>query len=383
MPIMLAKVAVVCAAVLGAVSGRRLRRDVPLGQCFGCEVNCINDCVQKYDAEVIKPDAFLQMDKPSSPKMEKKIAQDYVHRMLQAEGKQGCVKETGCNLAAQCAKSVENQMIAEAKQEREQHADHELDFAHDTVSKDHKKWTDVSAQEVTIADLPSFHAATDAAENKRAHSQHGAASQADLDKLDSFHSSAKLHLAQTALAPVPDQTSYYPLHPVKIGVFSNGQQSLTQCMRYCFATTCGCEDSGLTGGAGGTGTMQKLAKAGADSGFHTDTSPQWRYKKATKDQCGKGVGKLIKGLYIIYYAGPGGTFEVCSDKMFKAKAGTSGALGLTDPLEDQYKCDCGINRLDCNEPDFGCSWDETSDRCEFKAMHNTVCYHRYKTDVTL
>jgi len=104
---------------------------------------------------------------------------------------------------------------------------------------------------------------------------------------------------------------------------------------------------------------------------------------ATKEQCGAGVKKIIKDLYIDYFPGVGGVVEVCSMEYFKLRAGASGALGLTDPSEDKEKCDCGVNRLDCHEPDFGCSWNEIRGFCEFKALKHTRCYHRYKTDPTL
>lgn len=381
--------ALVFACALGAASAARFT-DVPKGMCFKCEINCMQDCTAKFHEEVMKDDmtSFLQVaePKPSSDlaKMPDKIVADYITRLHSASAK-GCVKKQGCNLAMQCAKSVDNVLKARLQDEQLEHASQELDYGHD-IHKKGKAWTDVASQEVTIADLPKFHVATD----QHAHAATGAVSEHDLRTLDASHGLATRfggHLRlissktnKTGLAPTGEAPDPFPLHPVKRQVFAKGQQTLFQCMQYCFAATCGCEDSPMTGTVSKT---QELTKAAIASGFHTDTPPTWKYSRATKEQCGAGVKKLIKGLYIIYHAGPDGTYEVCSKGMFKAKAGVSGALGLTDPLEDMYKCDCGVNRLDCNEPDFGCKWNDKNNRCEFGAMHNTMCYYRYKTDKTL
>merc|ERR1719335_2170490 len=36
-------------------------RDVPLGECHGCEVTCFEDCSLKYDREILQDD-FLQIN---------------------------------------------------------------------------------------------------------------------------------------------------------------------------------------------------------------------------------------------------------------------------------------------------------------------------------
>merc|ERR1719310_1243462 len=41
---------VACSLVVGAV------RDVPKGHCHNCEVTCFEDCVVKFDREVVQPD---------------------------------------------------------------------------------------------------------------------------------------------------------------------------------------------------------------------------------------------------------------------------------------------------------------------------------------
>lgn len=372
------------------------RKDVPDGMCFKCEVNCIQDCTSKFHTEVMKDDmaGFMQLAKSTSKKPSQEVAKtaeqiktlgEHYISQLKAEGTRTCTPQRGCQIAQQCAVSMENQIRAVSEHEIQQKASKELDYAARKMEggKEHRAWTDVSSEQVTIMDLPKFTAPTSA----HGPVQHEASDRAEVTLDRSHRNSGSLggHLRlyqnnKTQLAPVDTGPMKYPLHPVKIGVFSKGGQTLTQCMMYCFAATCGCEDSPMTGTVEKT---QELVKAAGASGYHTDTPPHWRYRKATKEECGAGVNKVIEGLYVVWRPTDEGTAEVCSDKMFKLKAGVSGALGLTDPLEDKMKCDCGINRLDCHEPDFGCSWSKTMQRCEFKAMHNTICYTRYKTDKTL
>jgi len=40
-------------------------RDVPLGECHGCEVTCLEDCSLKYYREIIYDDNFLQVGEPA------------------------------------------------------------------------------------------------------------------------------------------------------------------------------------------------------------------------------------------------------------------------------------------------------------------------------
>merc|ERR1719160_1075312 len=35
----------------------------------------------------------------------------------------------------------------------------------------------------------------------------------------------------------------FPLHPIKIGVFSKGKMTMATCLKYCLASTCGCNDA--------------------------------------------------------------------------------------------------------------------------------------------
>jgi len=383
-------------------------QDVPVGMCFACEVTCIKDCGAKFEREVMAADmsSLLQTTKkvntsnlraakpaavanPEAQKMTKAfqtLAKQYQNKLF-FESKHSCgttsEKEKGCGIAQQCVDSIGQEFAnlekADLQSQNEREVDHGLDILD---HKGHKKWTDVAAQDVTIADVPKFHA--DSTPHLRSSSS-SSVSKESMDSLESAHMGAlkndgHLRLIQddSSLAPVNKEADPWPLHPVKLGVFSRGGQALTQCMTSCFAATCGCAGQGLVN----IESIPKATKEANKHGFYTDTKPAWKYSPATKEQCGAGVKKIIEGLYIDYYAGVGGVVEVCSMEYFKNKAGASGALGLTDPSKDKEKCDCGVNRLDCNEPDFGCSWNELG-YCEFKAQVHTRCYHRYHTDKTL
>lgn len=375
-------------------------KDVPLGMCFDCEVSCIKDCGAKFESEVMADDALLQMTSKKvntsnlRPKTQKVVGPAY-QKMFKAseqlvkeysnklffESKRSCDKNKGCGIGQQCIDSIGKEFANLEKVELEQHNEREVDRGQEVIeTQGHKKWTDVSAQEVTIADLPTVH--LDSTPRLRSSAS---VSQASLDSLENAHMSSmrgdghlRLNQANSSLAPAPSTAQPWPLHPVKLGVFSKGGATLTQCLTYCFAATCGCSGQGIVN----IESIPKMVKEANKAGYYTDTKPAWKYSPATKEQCGAGVKKIIKGLYIDYYAGVGGVVEVCSDQYFKNKAGASGALGLTDPLEDKKKCDCGVNRLDCHEPDFGCSWNKLG-YCEFKAMAHTRCYHRYHDDKTL
>jgi len=366
--------------------------DVPKGMCFDCEVSCIKDCSAKFESEVMKDDmqsllqaskkvnmSALKVPNPNQAqlfKASKQLAKEYSNKFF-TQSKHSCDAKKGCGIANQCVTSIENELANMDKQSLQDRDEHELDRGKDVIEgRGHKAWTDVSAEDVTIADLPKVHLDT----TPRLHSDR-AVSKEQMDTLDNAHMKGG-HLRflgmASSLAPVNKAPNPWPLHPVKLGVFSKGGQTLTQCLTYCFAATCGCSGQGIVSDA----SMPKMTKEAGKAGFYTDTKPAWKYSPATKEQCGAGVKKIIKGLFIDYYPGVGGVVEVCSAEYFKNKAGASGALGLTDPMEDAKKCDCGVNRLDCHEPDFGCSWNELG-YCEFKAAAHTRCFHRYHMDKTL
>jgi len=225
--------------------------------------------------------------------------------------------------------------------------------------------------EATIADMPTFHAPSPA-QLRMATS---------LVSQNSSKSALRGNLAPAPGGPNDpnDPLTYYPAHPVKINIFAKGLINLDQCLNYCLSTTCGCEG---VPGMEDAKKMDKFADAGAKLGTHVVTPPVWKYRKAKKEECGNGLGdnKVIKDLYVDFSPGVDGWIEICTKKFFDITYGAAAMLGMTDATKDMEKCDCGVNRLDCHEPKYGCSWNSIKSRCEYKAMYNTVCYARYTFD---
>jgi len=370
----------VTVSTFGAAS--RLR-DVPLGLCGICEVNCFEDCTLKFDREIIQPDlALMQVGRKGKPQtnkvreLAKKATETEIAR-LKAKGAKKCGKAEECKAAKTCATN----MHAELKSLASIKADNEAQFklseeqslqdAHE-FSNSGRSWADSSALKASIHDMPEWHAPSPSA------LAHGRVS---LSAQNASKGSLRGNLAPAPGGPNDpnEPRNYFPLHPVKIGVFEQGLINMDTCLNYCLATTCGCEG---VPGMEDKSDINKVSDAGAKAGTHTVTPPQWKYRKALKEECGHGLGdnKVIKDLYVDFAPGVGGMMEICTKDFFMKSGGASAMLGLTDPAKDMEKCDCGVNRLDCHEPKYGCSWNHVKDRCEYKAMYNTICYKRYTFD---
>lgn len=364
--------------LLGTFVEAHLRRDVPLGECFGCEVTCFEDCAHKFDKEIIQPEqkaAFAQVphltDSDAMPKAYEMVGQ-FADR-IRSEGRKSrgktCNKRHGCQVARDCAKSLNKTWAAMEAEKEEVNAEQKLSDSHDVFGNamkfSDKGWTRVSAEKVSIVDLPSMD------DYKRMHgeSERPRGNPTEVQDEDALEKAHNRHRGASLLAldPGPSKKSWYPLHPVKVLSFSKGYLTMTKCIEYCLTVTCGCE-----------GTPYDLAKSKAKykKGVptHIDTLPTWNYKKATLEQCGNGHEKIISNLWIDYGIGVGGQMEVCSKEMFDAKAGANAMLGLADSNVQIEKC------KDLLEHDWGCSWNEETLQCEFKAWHSTVCYHRDKID---
>lgn len=366
--------------MLAATASASRIRDVPLGLCMECEVNCFEDCTLKFDREIMQPDLSLVQNHPGKAVDKKReLSKNAINAemgRLKSKGGKKCSKQQECSAAKTCAKNMHMELKsvealkAENAEQYRAYEEHELQDAHE-ISNSGKEWADVSAVKVSIHDIPEWHAPSPSA---LAHSHFSLSAQ----------NATKASLRGN-LAPAPglndpnDPRTYYPLHPVKIGAFEKGVMNLDQCLKFCLATTCGCEG---VPGMEDKSDMSKYEEQGKEAGTHHSTPPVWKYRKAKKEECGHGLGtnKVIKDLYVDFAPGVDGWLEVCTKKFFNQAAGASAMLGLNDPQKEMDKCDCGVNRLDCHEPEYGCSWNHVKNRCEYKAMYNTVCYKRYTFD---
>merc|ERR1719159_651037 len=71
----------------------------------------------------------------------------------------------------------------------------------------------------------------------------------------------------------------FPLHAVTINAFAHGAMVMDECLKFCLAATCGCED------APGFEKLEETVKANAGSVKDTPASPQ--FKPATIEECAK------------------------------------------------------------------------------------------------
>lgn len=318
------------------VASSRLR-DVPLGLCGICEVNCFEDCALKYDREIIQPDsgAFSlaevkdHQNQPNKKDNAKKAVQTEIAR-LKAKAGGKCSKKDGCGMAQTCAANIHAELksIADIKEEKEaefeRFEEHELQDAHE-FSNSGKSWADSSGMKVTISDMPEWHAPSPSA---LAHSH------VSLSAQNSTKGSLRGNLAPAPGINDPnDPRTYFPLHPVKINVFAHGLINLDVCLKYCLATTCGCEG---VPGMEKKGVINKISDEGAKAGTHHVTPPVWKFRKAKKEECGHGLGdnKVIKDLYVDFEPGVDGWLEVCTKEFFDKTYGAAAMLGLTDPTKD-------------------------------------------------
>merc|ERR1719421_2321276 len=158
----------------------------------------------------------------------------------------------------------------------------------------------------------------------------------------------------SAKAPKSLLQKDFPLHPVSINAFAKGSMNMDQCLKYCLAATCGCED------APGFEKLEATVKANTAAGTPVKdlpASPQ--FKPAKIEECAKGmIGKKVaSGLYIKLGGGPLDYVEVCTDSFLSAIAAPEGA-----------------------DAKFGCVWDATKDMCVVGFSPILKCMTKYVND---
>jgi len=281
-------------------------KDVPKGECYQCEVTCFEDCALKYDREIIQMD-FLQMDKAAKGK------QNQTQDLTDAYGK--CLIDDKCP----CNKAPK-----------------------------------ASSKALSLADKKGK-CAVNAVPCSSKCAQKALATKQD--------KSSKLALLK-AFSQV--QKKDYPLHSVKINVFAKGAMLMDECLKYCLATTCGCED------APGFAKREELAKANAAAGpAVTDTPASPQYRPAKIEECAKGmIGKKVaSGLYIKLGGGPMDYVEVCTPGFLSAVGAPEGA---------EAKCKSAAS----DDSKFGCVWHETKNMCVVGFSPILKCMTQYINDPT-
>jgi len=157
----------------------------------------------------------------------------------------------------------------------------------------------------------------------------------------------------------------FPLHSVTINAFAKGAMNMDQCLKYCLAATCGCED------APGFEKLEATVKANAVAGGVKDTPASPQFKPAKITECAKGmIGKKVaSGLYIKLGGGPLDYVEVCTPEFLSAVAAPEGAA---------EKCKSAAS----DDSKFGCVWSETKDTCVVGFSPILKCMTKYINDPT-
>merc|ERR1719272_1186559 len=81
-------------------------RDVPLGECYDCEVTCFEDCALKFDREIITPDnqALVQLSNTTANRVhfgwrtaKTPTKEDRQHSIDMADQYATCLKQEKCH----------------------------------------------------------------------------------------------------------------------------------------------------------------------------------------------------------------------------------------------------------------------------------------------
>merc|ERR1719335_737422 len=327
------------AALLGLVAcsiGAGAVRDVPKGYCHDCEVTCFEDCVLKFDREIIQPDLT---DKARLSRKDSKVEAHMKKKLYGVVLSQNST-EAKAN-ASEDVKALKSSYGSCLKQDR-------CPCPHDDKKK-----------------AASF-LATDA-KKRCAVGQRPCALGCVNKTLDQ-----KVALAQTAAkvkpGPKDPEDAAIPwsinIHPVKINTFATGRQNLERCFKSCLAATCGCDDAP---GMEAIDDLSSAIKANDQAKDPVDDSaPSWQYKPAEMMDCAKGQprNKQTKGLFCKLGAGDAGWAEVCSDSFFE---------GMGTPA-DVGKKNCGNKKALL----AGCIWDEGKGKCVYGLKKMVGCSVRYK-----
>jgi hypothetical protein len=302
-------------------------RDVPLGECHGCEVTCFEDCALKYDREIMQELYLLQTEEEQNRAA--KVTDEYANCLI--EDKCPCDKEEKKAKAAQAAKGKSSLL--------------------------QKKGNATCA----VGDVPC-------------------AQKCSRKVISKTEASLKAKASSKQALIQRD----YPIHSVTVGVFSKGAMNADNCLKFCLAATCGCD------GVKDLDTIDRLVKAikknDAVSGgvYHpveeaadhkggvVDTHRSAQFRPAEVTDCAKGmIGKKVsKGLYIDFGEGVGGEVEICSTK-FLEKIFGPGDHSKQDKLCKSKKSD---------DAQWGCVWDDTKGKCVVGFSKNLVCQKKYFDD---
>jgi len=326
----------------GTSASRAALRDVPLGECHGCEVTCFEDCSLKYEREILADDSFIQ----TLPQTQ---ANNTTSKNLTINEISGefvdCIKEEKCPCPKEQAEVVKG-------------ATNGTSFLQNTTCAMEENSSAASCAQGCSEKVVSL-------------------ARSKLEKKKNTKGMKKQVFLET------DRD--YPIHSVTVGVFSRGAMNMDQCLKFCLAATCGCDK------APGLDSIDKLFKAikqndaalpGEKDFSHrdepatavADTHGSYKFRPAKIEECAKGmIGKKVsKGLYIDMGGGVGGEIEICSKKLMER------IFGPGDHSEKEKLC----KSTKSDDAQWGCVWNEKKGFCGVGFSPNLHCLKRYISDPT-
>lgn len=320
------------ALFLAPAAAVRALRDVPLGECYDCEVTCFEDCALKFDREIMSTDLAQVSNATTNSShrvhfgwrsAQSTVKEDTQHQIDLADKYAACLKEDKCHghpVSSHAKNKVNSQACAA-----------------------------ISGKKMSLIE-----------QKRRCSVNDPSCAQKCATKVQESNA---VVLAQ--------EKKDFPLHPVKINVFAKGTINMDFCLKSCLAVTCGCADAA---GYTTADAVEKQTKANDAAGEPVkDLPPADHFRKATLAECAKGIyGKKVNsGLYINY---GGGWLEVCSDDFLEVTYGRdANVIGqkkkCASPLADDVK--------------FGCVWDNQSEMCVYGDQTIGKCYTKYHDDKKL
>jgi len=294
-------------------------RDVPVGECHACEVTCFEDCMLKYDREIIQADLLQTPAKVNEHQHVEKLTEEYTD----------CLKEDKCPCKKEELKAKNGKALLQ------------------------KKNATCAVGDVPCAQKCSQKVVSNAE-----------------TKLKGKPASKKQALLQRD----------YPIHSVTIGVFSKGHMDMDQCLKFCLAATCGCDKApGLdTIDKLFKAIKENDAAAPGEKDFThkthavADTHQSAKFRPAKIEECAKGmIGKKVaEDLYIDMGEGIGGEYEVCTKKFMEK------VFGPGDHSKKLKLC----KSTKSTDTKWGCIWNDTKGYCMVGFAETLRCQVKYFND---
>merc|ERR550537_733501 len=100
---------------LASVSAEALR-DVPVGECYDCEVTCFEDCALKYDREILQMDFIQVAAEPEQKNRTTELTDQYSECLK--EDKCPCPAAEAAATAVTSGKSKALELMSENKKKK-------------------------------------------------------------------------------------------------------------------------------------------------------------------------------------------------------------------------------------------------------------------------